>query len=98
MATITAHDKLVSVVDLPQRLAAEHLSTYSNHVEIGTSAWDFGFLFFEVLEDPNGELIRERKARVVMTPQIAVAFSHLLNNTIAKWMKEQTSDSVENTE
>ena len=94
----TAQDKPVKVTDLPQRLAAEYLSAYSNHVEIGTSPWDFRFLFFEFMEDETGELIREKKARVVMSPQHAMAFSQVLNTTIANWRKERSSDAIENPE
>ena len=80
----------VNVNDLPQRQAAEYVSAYSNHVEIGNSRWDFRLLFFEITEDETGDFIREKKARVVMSPQHAVAFAEVLNNTIERWNKEHT--------
>ncbi len=91
-------DKPINIHELPQQRAAEYVSTYSNHIEMGTSPWDFRFLFFEVTEDETGELIREKKARVVMSSQHAMAFSRVLNNAVAKWMKEHASDTVESTE
>ena len=78
---------------LPQRQAAEYCSAYSNQAEIGTSSWDFRFLFFEITEDETGELIREKKARVVMSPQHAMAFAQVLNHTIERWRKEHASDA-----
>ena len=86
----TEQNKLVSSNDLPQRQAAEYTSAYSNNVEIGTSPWDFRFLFFEIAEDENGDLIREKKVRVVMSPQHAVAFAEVLNKTIQRWEKEHS--------
>ena len=94
----TPPDKPVNVADLPQRLAEDYLSAYSNHVEIGTSPWDFRFLFFEFLEDETGEQIREKKARVVMSPQHAMAFFQVLNTTIESWKKNYGSDAVKNPE
>ena len=90
----TEQDKSVKVTDLPQRLAAEYLSAYSNNVEIGTSPWDFRFIFFEFMEDETGEPIREKKARVVMSPQHARAFARVLNNTIERWTKEHAPDAL----
>ena len=93
-----SQDKPVNINELPQRQAAAYVSTYSNNVEAGTTPWDFRFLFFEITEDESGELIREKKARVVMSPQQAVAFSRLLNNTVAGWMKDHASDENADTE
>ncbi len=59
---------------------------------------DFRFLFFEVLEDKTGEFIREKNVRVVMSPQQAVAFSRVLNETVARWREEHDSGAVENPE
>ena len=85
-------DKPINVNELPQQQAAAYVSAYSNHVEIGTTPWDFRLLFFEVTEDETGEMIREKKARVVMSPQHAVAFNQLLNDTLERWGKEYVSD------
>lgn len=84
--------------ELPRRQAPEYVSTYSNYVQIGTSPWDFQFLFFDMTEDEAGEMIREKKARVVMSPQHAVAFTQLLNETVAGWMKEHNPGVAENPE
>lgn len=84
-------DESVNVDELPQQRAADYLSTYSNHVEIGFSPWDFKFLIFEVTEGEDGEIIREKKARVVMSPQHAVAFSRVLKSTVERWEKEHGS-------
>ena len=81
----------ISTSELPQQRAADYLSTYSNHVEIGFSPWDFRFLVFEVTEGEDGEIIREKKARVVMSPQHAVAFSQVLNSTVERWEREHGS-------
>lgn len=83
-----AQDKPVNVGELPQRQAAEYVATYSNQVEIGTTPWDFRLLFFELTEDENGNLIREKKARVVMSPQHAEAFFEALSTAIERWKKE----------
>lgn len=83
-----AQDKLVNVGELPQRQATEYISTYSNHVEIGISPWDFRFLFFEIAEDETGNPIREKKARVVMSHQQAEAFSRALSIAAERWRKE----------
>lgn len=93
-----SQDKPVNINELPQQQAAAYVSTYSNNVEAGITPWDFRFLFFEITEDESGELIREKKARVVMSPQHAVAFSRLLNNTVARWMKDHASDENADTE
>ncbi len=85
-------DESVNIDELPQQRAAGYLSTYSNHVEMGFSPWDFRVLFFEITEDENGDIIREKKARVAMSPQHAMAFSQLLNSAIEKWAKEHASD------
>lgn len=85
-----------TISELPQRQAANYLSTYSNYVEIGSSPWDFRILFFEVTEDETGKLIREKKARVVMSPQQAVGFTQVLNHQVNLWMKKHaSSDAVE---
>lgn len=78
--------------ELPQRQAAEYVSAYSNYVQIGTSAWDFRFLFFDIEESETGDIIREKKACVVMSPQFAKAFSQVLNSTIERWDKEPPSE------
>lgn len=85
-------DEPVNSNKLPQQRAADYLATYSNQVEVGFSPWDFRLLFFEITEDENGDLIREKKARVVMSPQHAIAFSQLLNTAIEKWAEEHGSD------
>ena len=85
-------DEPVNINELPQQRAADYLSTYSNHVEVGFSPWDLRILFFEITEDEKGDIIREKKGRVVMSPQHAMAFSQVLNNTIEKWAKEHASD------
>ena len=92
MATRRAtQDNSVNVGELPQRQATEYISTYSNHVEIGLSPWDFRFLFFEIAEDETGNPIREKKARVVMSHQQAEAFSRALNIAVERWKKEISS-------
>ena len=90
--------KTINSNELPQRQSPEYVSTYSNHVEVRTTPWDFQLLFFDLTDDETGELIREKKARVVMSPQHAVAFTQLLNDTVAGWMKEHASGAVENPE
>ncbi len=85
-------DEPVNINELPQQRAAEYISTYSNHVEMGFSLWDFRILFFEITEDEKGDIIREKKARVAMSPQHAMAFSQLLNSTIEMWTKERTAE------
>lgn len=82
----------VNINELPQQRAAGYLSAYSNQVEIGFSPWDVKMLFFEITEDENGDPIREKKVGVVMSPQHAMAFSQVLNNTIERWAKEHASD------
>ena len=50
MTTKKPQDKPLNAIanKLPQRQAAEYCSAYSNQAEIGTSSWDFRFLFFEL--------------------------------------------------
>ncbi len=96
MATKRTQQKnppIENISDLPQRQAEEYRSTYTNYVEVGASPWDFRLLFFEIVEDADGELVREKKARVVMSPQHAIAFTEILKAHIEKWRK-QTSDTV----
>ena len=87
----SAGDESVNVGELPQRQVAEYVAIYSNHAEIGSTHWDFRFLFFEITEDDEGNPIREKKARVVMSPQHAEAFSQALNRSIDTW-KRKTSN------
>lgn len=82
------NEKNVNVAELPQRQATGYLSTYSNCVEIGSSPWDIRLLFFEVLEDEIGNLIREKKAHVVMSPQHAMVFSQILRDSLQVWLKQ----------
>ena len=84
-------DESVNVNELPQQRAADYLSTYSNHVQMGFSPWDVWVLLCEITEDENGSLICEKKARVVMSPQHAMVFSQVLNSTIEKWAKGHQS-------
>ncbi len=86
-------DKPITIDELPQQQAAAYVSAYSNNVQIGTTPWDFQFLFFDMTEDETGELIREKKARVVISPQQAIAFAQMLNDTIERWVKEYASDA-----
>lgn len=60
----------------------------ADHVEIEFSSFDFRMLFSEVAEDENGDILCEKKARVVMSPQQAMAFSQVLNSAIEKWERE----------
>ena len=84
----------IKITDLPQRQAEGYLSTYSNHVEIGNSPFDIRLLFFEVVEGDAGNHIREKKVRVVMSPQHAVAFTQVLNHSIQGWLKEHAPNAV----
>ena len=81
-------DKPANVQELPQRQAAEYIATYANHVEIIASMWDFRLLFYEIVEDEAANPIREKKARVVISPQQAEALSQALNRTIDNWKRE----------
>ena len=85
----------VKIDKLPQRRAADYLSTYSNYVEVGSSPWDFRLLFFEVVEDETGEPIREKRVRVVMSPQHAMAYSQVLNEHIERWLKTHAPAAVD---
>ena len=85
-------DESVNINELPQQRAADYLSMYSNHAQMGFSPWDVTIFFCELTEDENGDIIREQKARVVMSPQHAIAFSKLLNNTVDQWAKKHASD------
>ena len=78
----------IKITELPQRQADGYLSTYSNHVEIGSSPFDFRLLFFEVVEGDASNHIREKRVRVVMSPQHAVAFTQVLNHSVQAWLKE----------
>ena len=84
----------IKITELPQRHAEGYLSTYSNHVEIGSSPFDFRLLFFEVVEGDAGGHIREKKVRVVMSPQHAVAFTQVLNHSVQAWLKEHAPNAV----
>ena len=86
-------NKSTSVRELPQRQATEYVAIYSNDVEIGSTPWDFRFLFFEFTEDEEGNLIREKKARVVMSPQHVEAFFGTLNIAIERWKKENSESA-----
>ena len=77
-----------NIADLPQRQGEEYRSTYTHYVEVGASPWDFRLLFFEIVEDEAGQFVREKKARVVMSPQHAIAFTELLKAHIEKWRQE----------
>jgi len=91
-------DKPTNINELPQQRAEAYVSTYSNHIEIGTTPWDVRFLFFEITEDEDGNLIREKKARVVMSPEHVLAFSQVLTNTVAGWTRDRAPDGVESLE
>ncbi len=84
----------INLTELPQRRAADYLSTYSNYVEIGSSPWDIRLLFFEIQEDETGNLIREKKTHVVMSPQHALAFAQLLRDGVQRWMNEYAPNTV----
>ena len=49
--------------------------------------------FFEIVEDENGKPVREKQARIVMTPQHALRFAQILNSNLANWVKENTNVS-----
>lgn len=83
-----SNDGMINVNELPVLPAENYLSTYVNHAEVGNSPWDFKFAFFEIVEDETGAPIREKKVRIVMSPQHAVAFSQILNTNIERWMEE----------
>ena len=80
-----------NVKEIPQRQAAEFIATYANHVEIAASIWDFRISFFEIAEDEAGNPIREKKARVVVSPQQAEAFSQALAKSVDAW-KNKTAE------
>ena len=84
----------INLTELPQRRAVDYLSTYSNYVEVGSSPWDIRLLFFEIQEDETGNLIREKKAHVVMSPQHAVAFAKLLRDGVQGWVNEYAPNMV----
>ena len=83
-----ATQESVNVMELPQHRAAEYVATYSNDVAIRTTPWDFRLLFHEITDDENGNLVREKKASVVMSPQQAAAFSQALSIAVERWKKE----------
>ena len=68
------------------------VTTGSYKTDLKLEPKDVRVLFFEITEDENGDVIREKKARVVMSPQHAMAFSQVLNSTIEKWTKEHASE------
>ncbi len=84
----------VNIDKLPQRHAADYLSTYSNYVEVGSSPWDFRLLFFEIVEDEKGDPVREKRVRVAMSPQHAIAYSRVLNEHIQRWLATHAPDAV----
>lgn len=81
-----------SLTDIPQRQAESYISTYSNYVEIGTTPWDFRLRFFEVVEDEDGNPIREKKVSIVMSPQHTALLSTILRQTVDNWINAQQSD------
>ena len=85
----------VEVGTLPQRQTEEYRSIYSNLIEVGSSPWDFHIVFFEVTEDEEGNLIRERKVRVTMSPQHMVAHTKLLNSHLADWMGTHAPGTID---
>ena len=86
----------VKTRELPQKLGSGYLSAYTNYAEVGSTPLDFNFTFFEIVEDENGKLVREKQVRIVTTPQHAMSFAQVLNSNLEKWLKKNTtlSDDV----
>ncbi len=85
----------IDVNTLPQRKTEEYRSIYSNLIEVGSSPWDFHIVFFEVMDDEEGNLIREKKVRVTMSPQHMIAHTKLLNAHLVNWMKVHAPGAID---
>ena len=86
------------VDEVPERQADNYVSTYANLVEISARPWDFRVGFFEVVEDENGDQIREKKAAVTMSPRSVETFVRLLDQAFREWMAERQKTEDDETE
>ena len=80
-----SQNKPISIKDLSQRQSEDYISIYSNYIEINFGNMDIQFLIFDVTLDEQGNPVKEKKARLVMSPQHAKSFSDAINRTIAQW-------------
>ena len=85
------------VEDVPERQAENYVSTYTNLVEISATPWDLRMRFFEVVEDENGNPIREKKAAVAMSPQSAEIFLKMLGQAFSEWTNEYNTTEDDKT-
>lgn len=86
---LTRQKTIHKVDDVPERQADNYVSTYANLVEISARPWDFRVSFFEVVEDEDGNQIREKKAAVTMSPRSIETFVRILNQALRDWIAEQ---------
>ena len=82
-----SQNKTISVKDLPQRQSEDYISIYSNYIEINFGNMDIQFLIFDVTLDEQGNPVKEKKARLVMSPEHAQSFSDATVKTIAQWVE-----------
>lgn len=80
-----SQNKPISIKELPQRQSEDYISIYSNYIEINSGNMDIQFNIFDVTLDAQGESVKEKKARLVMSPQHAKSFGDAINRTIAQW-------------
>ncbi len=83
--------------EIPERQAEDYISAYANLIEISATPWDFRVRFYEVVEDEDGNQVREKKVAVTISPQSTQAFIGLLNQGFREWIADQqnTDDDEE---
>lgn len=70
-------------------------STYANYVEVQSVLWEVRASFFEVTEDEEGNLVREKKVSVVMAPQCAERVVVLLAGAISGNLDGEEKEALE---
>ena len=80
--------KAQKIADLPKQRIEGYASFYCNHVQIGHTPWDFRMLFYEIMENDEGQLVLKEKTRVVMSPQHTKAMVRTFVLQIEKWEEQ----------
>ena len=83
-----SQNKTFAVKDLPQRQSEDYISIYSNYIEISFGNMDIQFLIFDVTQDEQGKPVKEKKARLVMSPEHAKSFRDATIHTITQWVEK----------
>lgn len=68
------------------RIRAENfVRFYANNIQVNFTQWDMRITFGQIVDDPNGKLMIEEQASVVMSLQHAKAAIHILAQSFAEF-------------